>query len=90
MKQEKSPTIYYEMKFPNPGMKMKLIGAWMDPNLFKVFDFAKYNDTTSHELGGTVLEACGSGYVMFYSEEANTGLILTFSNLTFISTFLPS
>merc|ERR1712032_986328 len=80
LKTEREPTVFYKMQFPKPGMKMKLLKFYMQSNLFKSFDFDKYNDTVAHELGGTILEVCGSGYCLFYSEEHDMGLILAFSN----------
>lgn len=76
---ERSPTIFYEMRFP-AGMKMRLVEFKMCHNFVKTFDAQKYNDTKAHELGGTLLRVCGSGFVTFYCDEHNTGLILTFSN----------
>lgn len=76
---ERSPTVIYDLRFPR-GMKMRLVKFWMHKNLFKTFNFDKYNDTEAHELGGTQLRVCGSGYAIFYSDEYDTGIILAFSN----------
>eukprot|EP00438_Fugacium_kawagutii_P017565 Skav228553 [mRNA] locus=scaffold1887:612519:614543:- [translate_table: standard] len=74
LKTVREPTVLYEIRCPK-SMKMRLAGFHM---WGRDLDVSKFNDKTA--LSGTMLRLSGSGYVLFYSDEYNNGIVLAFSN----------